>query len=71
MRPDQWERMKEENGWNEVDLRDSRYNQVIHMISAAKGAEAFYHTETHITRHEGIDLARKLDDLTSQVTIDG
>ena len=68
MRPDEWERMKEENLWHEVDLRDSRYNQVIHMISAAKGAEAFYQTETHVTRHEGIDLAIKLDSLTSQVS---
>jgi len=25
-----------------VDLRDNRYNQIIHMVSAACGAEDFY-----------------------------
>jgi len=59
--------MKKENNWNDILLRDGRYNQVIHMVSAAKGAEAFYHIENHTSRHEGIDLARHLDDLTSQV----
>jgi hypothetical protein len=33
------------NGWNPVELRDTRYNQIIHMVSAAKGAEDFYTTE--------------------------
>lgn len=33
------------NGWNPVELRDTRYNQIIHMVSAAKGAEDFYSTE--------------------------
>lgn len=34
-----------ENGLNMVDLRDNRYNQIIHMVSAACGAEDFYTTE--------------------------
>lgn len=67
MTAEQWAKMKRENKWNDVELRDGRYNQVIHMVSAAKGAEAFYHTENHASRHEGIELARHLDDLTSQV----
>jgi len=33
------------NGLNMVDLRDNRYNQIIHMVSAACGAEDFYTTE--------------------------
>lgn len=37
------------------------------MVSAAKGAEDFYQTENNITRHENLDLARKLDDYASQV----
>lgn len=68
MKPDQWERMKRENNWNDIELRDGRYNQVIHMVSAAKGAEDFYQLDTHATRHESMDLARQLDDLTSQVS---
>jgi hypothetical protein len=36
------------NGWNSVELRDNRYNQIIHMVSAANGAEDFYTTEVCI-----------------------
>lgn len=42
---DKWERMKSGNGWNEIELRDNRYNQIVHMVSAANGAEEFYSTE--------------------------
>lgn len=43
--PDKWERMKTANGWNDVEMRDNRYNQIVHMVSAANGAEEFYSTE--------------------------
>lgn len=33
------------NGWNSVELRDNRYNHIVHMVSAANGAEEFYSTE--------------------------
>lgn len=33
------------NGWNAVELRDNRYNHIVHMVSAANGAEDFYSTE--------------------------
>lgn len=42
---DKWERMKASNGWNDVEMRDNRYNQIVHMVSAANGAEEFYSTE--------------------------
>jgi len=67
MKPEQWAEMRVKNEWNNVELRDGRYNQVIHMVSAAKGAEDFYDTKNHMTRQEGIELARHLDDLTAQV----
>ena len=35
MAPEVWRRLLATNGWNEVELRDSRYNQVIHMVSIA------------------------------------
>ena len=38
------------------------------MVSAAKGAEMFYQT-SHVVRQENIELARQLDDLASQVTL--
>lgn len=34
-----------DNNWNNVELRDNRYNQIIHMVSAANGAEDYYSTE--------------------------
>lgn len=42
---ERWEEIMKKNGWNPVDLRDTRYNQILHMVSAANGAEAFYSTE--------------------------
>ncbi|RNA27737.1 TRPL translocation defect 14 isoform X3 [Brachionus plicatilis] len=57
-----WEILKQRNSaWNEVDLRDNRYDQIIHLITAAKGAEQFYTLDNNLTRTEGLDLARQLD----------
>nr|XP_018916959.1 PREDICTED: TRPL translocation defect protein 14 isoform X2 [Bemisia tabaci] len=58
---EQWEQMLLSNSWNPVELRDNRYNQIIHMVSAANGAEDFYSTEDHACRSEGVDIARQLD----------
>lgn len=58
---DKWERMKKANDWNEIEMRDNRYNQIVHMVSAANGAEEFYSTEDHSCRSEGVELARELD----------
>ncbi|XP_053677110.1 TRPL translocation defect protein 14 [Anopheles nili] len=58
---EKWDRMMRSNNWNPVELRDNRYNQIIHMVSAANGAEQFYATEEHSCRSEGVSLARELD----------
>ncbi|KAL0276626.1 UNVERIFIED_CONTAM: hypothetical protein PYX00_004160 [Menopon gallinae] len=58
---DKWEKIIANNNWNNVELRDNRYNQIIHMVSAANGAEEFYSTEDHVCRSEGVELARELD----------
>ncbi|KAK0083697.1 hypothetical protein PV325_008391 [Microctonus aethiopoides] len=58
---EKWDLMMATNGWNNVELRDNRYNQIIHMVSAANGAEDFYSTEDHACRSEGVELARELD----------
>lgn len=44
-----------------VQLRDKRYNAVIHLVTAADGAETFYSTETNTTRLETLEEARELD----------
>ncbi|XP_017031593.1 TRPL translocation defect protein 14 isoform X3 [Drosophila kikkawai] len=58
---DKWEKMMAGNKWNPVEMRDNRYNQILHLVSAANGAEDFYSTEDHACRSEGVDLARELD----------
>lgn len=42
---EKWDEMMATNHWNTVELRDNRYNQIVHMVSAANGAEDFYSTE--------------------------
>ncbi|XP_077533718.1 TRPL translocation defect 14 isoform X2 [Haemaphysalis longicornis] len=61
-----WEKIIKAHGWNTVDLRDNRYNQIVHLVSAANGAEAFYNTEDNSCRTEGIELARERDKLAAQ-----
>ncbi|XP_050443538.1 TRPL translocation defect protein 14 isoform X4 [Adelges cooleyi] len=56
-----WDQIMKDNNFNMVDLRDNRYNQIIHMVSAACGAEDFYTTEDHSSRREDVSLARSLD----------
>jgi hypothetical protein len=59
--PASWEVLLDEFGWNVVTMRDRRYDAVIHMVSAAIGAEKFYTTENNNARTETIDQARVLD----------
>lgn len=33
------------NNWNPIEMRDNRYNQILHLVSAANGAPEFYSTE--------------------------
>ena len=50
-----------ELGLSEVELRDN-YDAVIHMVTAAKGAEKYYTTENNKARTESIPEAVALDD---------
>ena len=50
-----------------VELRDNRYDQIIHMVSAAIGAEAFYQLANNAVRSETIEQARELDGKAAQV----
>ncbi|XP_060530046.1 TRPL translocation defect protein 14 [Cylas formicarius] len=58
---EQWDSIMQGNCWNDVELRDNRYNQIIHMVSAANGAEEYYSIEDHSCRSEDVELARDLD----------
>ncbi|CAA9997719.1 unnamed protein product [Nesidiocoris tenuis] len=58
---EKWDKLMSANNWNNVELRDNRYNQIVHMVSAANGAEDFYSIEDHACRSEGVELAKELD----------
>jgi len=58
---ERWEILLDEYNWNIVDLRDRRYDAVIHMVTAAIGAERSYTTENNAARIETLEEARAVD----------
>ncbi|OQV16316.1 TRPL protein [Hypsibius exemplaris] len=62
LEPEGWEKIMLDCGFNPVEIRDNRYNQVIHLVTAAKGAESFYSLANSTSRSEGVDLAKELDE---------
>lgn len=56
-----WQAILDEMGWNEIYLRDSRYDAVIHMVTAADGAEKYYDLDTNEARYEDLEKARVVD----------
>lgn len=56
-----WEKILAKLGLEDIEISDNRYNHVVHMQSAAIGAENFYTTEDHSARFEGLELARERD----------
>lgn len=42
LEPELWEGLLNENGWKEADLSDSRYHLVMHLETAATGAEEIF-----------------------------
>ena len=57
----QWKGLMDELGVTSVQLRDQRYDAVLHLVTAADGAEKFYDSATHEARYETIDEARDKD----------
>jgi hypothetical protein len=51
----------DETGWSTIQLRDRRYDAVIHLVTCADGAEEFYTSENNAARYEGIKDAIELD----------
>jgi len=66
---EEWEEILQRNGCDEVDIRDNRYHQVVHMVTSAKGAERFYSIVDHATRTEGLDEARWKDTQAAEAWI--
>lgn len=62
LKPEDWETLKMRNpSWNEIDLRDNRYDQIVHLVTAAEGAEDFYTLDNNATRTEGLAVAKDID----------
>jgi len=58
---DDWERILKKLDLEDIEINDNRYNHVVHLQTAAIGAEQFYSTEDHSARFEGLELARERD----------
>jgi len=64
-----WEEILDKNSLNEVDIRDNRYDQVVHLVSAAIGAEDHYTRSNNKTRTEDIELAQTNDRLVGEAWV--
>ena len=66
MQPEMWDDITRRVGTSTQELRDGRYDAVLHLVSAADGAEQFYTTSNNASRNEaadetGLRIARELD----------
>ena len=66
MTPEMWQEITSAVGVTTQQLRDERYDAVLHLVSAADGAEQFYTTSNNAQRLEkadekGLQIARMLD----------
>jgi len=64
-----WEAILEKNCLNEVDIRDNRYDQVVHLVSAATGAEEHYTRSNNKARSEDLALASTNDRLVGEAWV--
>ena len=60
MKPEMWDEITAGIGTCSEKLR-ARYDAVLHLVSAADGAEQFYTTANNAERTEGLELAREVD----------
>ena len=65
-----WERILTDYDLVESKLRDQRYDLVIHMSTAADGAENFYTLGNNEARSENMTFAMELDKKLQEAWID-
>ncbi len=58
------EKILKETGWTWNYICNDRYDMVIHLVTAARGAEKHYGSETNPSRYANLEEARKLDEKT-------
>jgi len=56
-----WQALLDETGWSTIQLRDRRYESILHLVTAADGAVQFYTAENNEARYETVDEAKDLD----------
>ncbi len=61
MAPEQWEKLLANKGLEIADVCECRYNAVMHLVTAAEGAERYYTLENNEVRSENLEQARELD----------
>lgn len=66
MSEESWDRVLKRNSLNTFELRDNRYDQIVHLVTAANGAEDYYNTEDNPSRSEDLELARIRDQATGE-----
>ena len=59
-----WRTILDSQGWNMLSLRDKRYDAVVHLVTAADGAEEFYSSATNEARYEDLTAAKFIDKRT-------
>jgi hypothetical protein len=57
-----WRRLLDETGFSEAHLCEARYDAIIHLVTAAIGAEHSYGTCTNAVRYETLEEARGVDE---------
>lgn len=60
-------RVLREANWKIEEIRDQRYDAVIHLVTAADGAESFYTLSNNAARTETPEVARWIDKRTQEV----
>ncbi|UYV76592.1 unc-132 [Cordylochernes scorpioides] len=64
---DEWQNILLQNNLTLEEIRDKRYDQIVHLVSAAEGAEQFYSLENNKCRTEGLELARLMEQRAREV----
>ena len=64
-----WRAILDSEGWNMSQLRDKRYDAVVHLVTAADGAEEFYNLKNNEARYEDNEMAKQVDKRTQMAWI--
>eukprot|EP00756_Hemistasia_phaeocysticola_P023521 Hpha_TRINITY_DN15899_c1_g2::TRINITY_DN15899_c1_g2_i1::g.190842::m.190842 len=59
-----WQEILSRLGKTERELCSERYDAIVHLVTAAEGAELYYTTMNNTARRETVEQARAIDELT-------